>query len=279
MIKNSRLGTAALTAAAALVGISVFLPLWWVFASSLRPGNTYVNYTTPLSWLAFIPIGGNFTNYDHLLSGPFMEGLANSFLVAVATIVVGLAIAIPAAYALATIDFWGKKLVFTFVILVAMVPFDAIAIPLSGLFQQWGLSDSYAGLVLPALANGFAIFVLRQFYLGIPPELLDAAEVDGLGRFRTLWYVFLPLSLPAMIGAGMMLFLSQWAAYLWPLLIGTSPEKQVAPIALANLSTMFSVNLGQILAGSFILSIIPMILLLFFQRHYTESLSTTGLKG
>ncbi|MBN9158127.1 carbohydrate ABC transporter permease [Microbacterium sp.] len=278
-MRKNRTGTIVLTCAAALAAIAVFLPLWWVFASSLRPGNTYVQYTSPLSWLAFIPIGGDLSNYVNLLQGPFVPGLVNSFIVAGATILFGLAIAIPAAYALATIDFPGKRIVFSFIILVAMVPFDAIAIPLSGLFQNWGLSDSYAGLILPALANGFAIFVLRQFFLGIPGELLDAAEVDGLGRFATLWYIVLPLSRPAMIGAAMMLFLSQWAAYLWPLLIGTSPERQLAPIALANLSTMFTVDLGQILAGSFVLSIIPMILLLFFQKQYTESLSTTGLKG
>lgn len=168
---------------------------------------------------------------------------------------------------------------FSFIVIVAMIPFDAIAIPLSSLFQGWNLSDSYAGLILPALANGFAIFVLRQFFLGIPSELMEAAEIDGLGTFGTLWRIVLPLSKPALIGAGMMLFLSQWQAYLWPLLIGTSPERQLAPIALANLSTMFTVDLGQIMAGSFVLSIIPMILLLFFQKQYTESLSTTGLKG
>lgn len=277
-MKRRRGATILLTATAALVAVSVFLPLWWVFASSMRSGNSYVENMAPLSWLAFIPIG-DFSNYSALGSGAFLLGLFNSFFVAALTIIVGLAIAIPAAYALATIEFRGRGLIFSFVIVVAMIPFDAIAIPLSSLFQGWGLSDSYAGLVLPALANGFAIFVLRQFFMGIPSELIDAAEVDGLGRFGTLWRIVLPLSKPALIGAGMMLFLSQWQAYLWPLLIGTSPERQLAPIVLANLSTAFTVDLGQILAGSFVLSVIPMILLLFFQKQYTESLSTTGLKG
>ncbi|PZF84693.1 carbohydrate ABC transporter permease [Jiangella anatolica] len=278
-MRRSRGGTAVLTTAAVLAALAVFLPVWWVFVSSTRPGNSYVDHMTPLSWLAFVPVGGDLTNYSGLLSGPFLTGLFNSFLVAGLTIALGLAIAVPAAYALATIDFPGRGAVFTFIVLVAMIPFDAIAIPLSGLFQDWNLSDSYAGLVLPALANGFAIFVLRQFFLGIPAELLEAAEVDGLGRLATLWRIVLPLSKPALIGAGMMLFLSQWQAYLWPLLIGTSPERQLAPIALANLSTLFTVDLGQILAGSFVLTIIPMVLLLFFQKQYTESLSTTGLKG
>lgn len=278
-MRRSRGATITLSMAGGLIAVAVFLPLWWVFVSSTRPGNTYVENMTPLSWLAFIPWGGDLTNYAGLLSGPFVVGLFNSFLVAGATILFGLIIAVPAAYALAKLQFRGRGLIFTFIVIVAMIPFDAIAIPLSALFQGWGLSDSYAGLVLPALANGFAIFVLRQFFLGIPSELMDAAEVDGLGTLGTLWRIVLPLSKPALIGAGMMLFLSQWQAYLWPLLIGTSPERQLAPIALANLSTMFTVDLGQILAGSFVLSVIPMILLLFFQKQYTQSLSTTGLKG
>ncbi|WP_336626035.1 MULTISPECIES: carbohydrate ABC transporter permease [unclassified Microbacterium] len=278
-MRRSRAATITLSAAGGLIAVAVFLPLWWVFVSSTRPGNSYVDNMTPLSWLAFVPWGGDLSNYEVLLSGPFVLGLFNSFFVAGATILFGLLIAVPAAYALATMEFRGRGFVFSFIVIVAMIPFDAIAIPLSSLFQGWNLSDSYAGLILPALANGFAIFVLRQFFLGIPSELIDAAEVDGLGRLGTLWRIVLPLSKPALIGAGMMLFLSQWQAYLWPLLIGTSPERQLAPIALANLSTMFTVDLGQILAGSFVLSIIPMILLLFFQKQYTESLSTTGLKG
>lgn len=265
--------------AAALVAIAVALPLWWVFVSSLRPGNTFVDYLTPISVRAFVPLGGEFSNYSVLLSGEFARALFNSFLVAGLTVGVGLVVAVLAAYALAVLDFPGRGAVFAFIVVVSMVPFDAIAIPLSGLFTSWRLSDTYAGLILPALANGFAIFVLRQFFLGVPRELFDAAEVDGAGKIGTLVRIVLPLSKPALIGAGLMLFLSQWQAFLWPLLIGTSPEKQLAPIALANLSSLYTVDLGQILAGSFVLSVIPMVLLLFFQRQYTESLSTTGMRG
>lgn len=278
-MRRSRAMTVWMTVSAAAIAVLVFLPLWWVLVSSTRPGNTFVEHMSPISWLAFVPVGGEATNYLNLLSGLFVTGLLNSFLVTGLTIVFGLVIAVLAAYALATIEFPGRGLVFSFMIVVAMIPFDAIAIPLSSLFQGWGLSDSYPGLILPALANGFAIFVLRQFFLGMPRELLEAAEMDGLGPLGTLWRIVLPLSKPALIGAGLMLFLSQWQAYLWPLLIGTSPERQLAPIVLANLSTMFTVDLGQILAGSFVLSIIPMILLLVFQKQYTVSLSTTGLKG
>ncbi len=278
-MRPSLLSRVSSLVAAVVAAVVVVLPLWWVFVSSTRPGNTFVNYLTPISVKAFVPVGGELTNYRVLLSGEFSRALLNSFIVAGATVVVGLAVAVLAAYALAVLDFPGRGVVFAFVIVVSMVPFDAIAIPLSNLFTIWRLDDSYAGLVLPALANGFAIFVLRQFFLGVPQELFDAAAVDGLGGLGTLIRIVLPLSKPALIGAGLMLFLSQWQAFLWPLLIGTSPEKQLAPIALANLSSLYTVDLGQILAGSFVLSVIPMVLLLFFQRQYTESLSTTGMRG
>jgi multiple sugar transport system permease protein/putative chitobiose transport system permease protein len=268
-----------LTLAAVLTAASVCLPLWWVFVSSTRPGNSYLENMSPLSWKAFVPVGGELTNYSAVLGGDFRLGLLNSFLVSLLTVVLGLAVAVPAAYALAVLDFPGKTLAFGLVILTSMIPFDAIAIPLSGMFVDWQLGDTYAGLILPALANGFAIFVLRQFFMGVPRELGEAAELDGVGPVGTLLRIVLPLSKPALIGAGMMLFLSQWQAFLWPLLIGTSPERQLAPIALANLSTLFTVDMGQILAGSFVLSVIPMVLLLLFQKEYTSSLSTSGLKG
>jgi putative chitobiose transport system permease protein len=278
-VSRSRLPTALLTVAAALTAASVCLPLWWVFVSSTRPGNSYLENMSPLSWKAFVPVGGELTNYSAVLGGDFRLGLLNSFLVSFLTVILGLAVAVPAAYALAVLDFPGKTLAFSLVILTSMIPFDAIAIPLSGMFVDWHLGDTYAGLILPALANGFAIFVLRQFFMGVPRELGEAAELDGVGPVGTLLRIVLPLSKPALIGAGMMLFLSQWQAFLWPLLIGTSPERQLAPIALANLSTLFTVDMGQIMAGSFVLSVIPMVLLLLFQKEYTSSLSTSGLKG
>ena len=146
-----RVGAVLLLAAAAITAVAVFLPLWWVFASSLRPGNTYVDFLTPLSWRAFIPVGGEFTNYAALLSGPFALGLLNSFLVAGLTIFFGLVIAVPAAYALAAIDFRRRGVIFGFIVLVAMIPFDAIAIPLSSLFNDWQLSGT---LRRPGAARG-----------------------------------------------------------------------------------------------------------------------------
>lgn len=276
---RSRTGrTAALTAAAAATAALFLVPLAWVLASSFRPGNSAFRYTSPVTWEAFLPLDGDVTNFTRLFNDYFLRAVGNSIFVAAATVVLGLALSVLAAFALSVLRFRGSGVVFAVVVLSFLIPFDAIAIPMSAQFRDWGLANSYLGLILPGLANGFAIFVLRQFFLGIPRELLEAARVDGLAWWRILWQIYLPLSRPAMIGAGLMLFLSQWQAYVWPLLIGTDTDHHLAPIALANLRRQLEVDFGQIFAGSAILTLIPGVLLLAFQRHFTESVAATGIK-
>jgi putative chitobiose transport system permease protein len=154
-----------------------------------------------------------------------------------------------------------------------------VAIPLGETFQDWGLRNSYAGLVLPGLGNGLAIFVLRQFFLGIPRSLLEAAELDGASRWTVLWRIYLPLSYPALIGAGLVLFVFQWQAYLWPLIVVSEQDLQLAPVVLAQLQGQaeYGFDPGQIFAGTVVLALIPVAVLLRFQRHFLQSVATTGI--
>ena len=119
-------------------------------------------------------------------------------------VVAGLAVSAPAAFALAVIPFRGRSAVFTVVVLSFLVPFEAIAIPLSRTFSEWNLTNTLVALILPGLGNGLAVFTLRQFFLGIPPSLAEVAHVDGASWPRIFWSVYLPLTRPAMIGAGLM---------------------------------------------------------------------------
>jgi putative chitobiose transport system permease protein len=267
-----------LSVAAAVAALLFALPLLWTLSSSLRPGNAYVEYLSPFSIESLVPTDFHVANYTALIDGDFGRSVANSLLVSGVTVVVGLFISTTAAFAFSAVRFRGSGAVFALVVLSFLIPFDAIAIPLSSQFRDWGLQNTYAGLILPGVANGFAIFVLRQFFLGIPTELHDAARVDGLSSWQILWRIYVPLSRPALIGAGLMLFLGQWQAYVWPLLIGTDPSKQLAPIGLANLKGQFTVDFGQIFAGSLVLTAIPMILLLVFQRSFMQSIAATGIK-
>lgn len=260
-------------------GVLFALPLVWMFISSLRSGQDIFSSLYPLSWKILIPEQITFENYASLTSSPFIQSVWNSVLVTAVTIIIGLLISAAAAFALSVLKFRGDKLVFSVVILSFLIPFDAIAVPLANQFRDWGLANSYSALILPGLANGFAIFVLRQFFLGIPPELSEAARIDGLGWWGVFTRIYLPLSKPALIGAGFTLFLFQWGAYLWPLLIATEPSKVMGAVALAGLNGQFEVNFGRIFAASTLLTIVPVVLLLFFQKYFTESLSTSGSKG
>lgn len=262
-----------------IAGIGFALPLIWMLVGSFRTGQEIFSTLYPLSWEMFIPANATLDNYETLLGGEFGLSVLNSVLVTTITIAVGLGISAMAAFALSILKFRGAAFVFALVVLSFLIPFDAIAVPLSNLFRGWGLANTYVGLILPGLANGFAIFVLRQFFMAIPFELAEAARMDGLSWWGVFWRIYVPLSRPALIGAGFTLFLFQWGAYLWPLLIGTEPSKVLGPIALANLSGQFDVDFGAIFAGSVLLTLVPMVLLLFFQRYFTASLAATGSKG
>ena len=261
------------------VGIAFALPLLWMLSGSLRSSSEIFTNLYPLRWEMFVPERLTLDNYARLITGEFGLAVLNSILVTVVTIILGLLLSSLAAFALSAIPFSASKGLFAVVVFSFLIPFEAIAIPLATSMRDVGLANSYTALILPGLANGLAIFMLRQFFLAIPTELAEAARLDGLGWWDVYWRVYLPLSKPALIGAGFTLFLFQWGAYLWPLLIATDPSKVMGPIALANLNGQFEVDFGAIFAGSVILTLVPMLLLFGFQRFFTASLATSGSKG
>jgi putative chitobiose transport system permease protein len=202
----------------------------------------------------------------------------NSIFVTALTVVFGLMVSATAAFALSVLHFPLRSAVFAVVVISFMIPFDAIAIPLADTFRVVGLQNTYAGLVLPAIANGLAIFVLRQFFLGIPKEMVEAARVDGANWWTIFSRIYVPLSKPALISAGLLLFVGQWQAYLWPLLIVTEPSMQVAPVALAQFVGQYQSNFGTMFAGATIVSLIPAVILLSLQPYFVRSVSSQGLK-
>jgi putative chitobiose transport system permease protein len=255
------------------------LPMIWLLASAVRPANETLGPAASLSWRAFWPHGFTWDNFTNMVDSGFVRNLLNSIIVALATVVVGLVVCSMAAFALAAIEFPGRGLVFGVVIVSFLIPFEAIAIPLSQAFRSWGLADSYAGLILPGLGNGLAIFTLRQFFLGVPRELREAAEMDGAGWWRIYWQIYLPLSRSALVGAGLILFLFQWQSFLWPVLVVDSDNMDLAPVTLAKNFGAFTSDYGRVFAEAVAISIIPAVLLLVFQRFFVASLKTSGSKG
>ena len=142
-----------------------------------------------------------------------------------------------AGFAFAQFRFKGDNIIFGFVLLSFAVPADAIAIPLFKMMRQIGWFDTFYALIIPMLANGLIIFLYRQFFLGIPKELIEAARVDGLSWFGVFWRICLPLSVPVTLGAGLLLFVFQWESYLWPLIAAPSPELHLIQVTLCLLYT------------------------------------------
>ncbi|MFB6991400.1 carbohydrate ABC transporter permease [Streptomyces sp. NPDC056230] len=265
-------------ATAAVIGVLFALPLLWVLTGSLRPGDKVLAGLDRLSWSSLIPTDATLHNYVTLFQGDFGRAVLNSIGVAAATVLLGLLLSAMAAFALSVFTFRGRGLVFAVILLSFMIPFDAIAIPLSDVFRDWGLQNTYAGLVLPGIGNGLAIFLLRQFFLAIPRELVEAARMDGLGWWGIFLRIHVPLSRPALIGAGLTLFTFQWQSYMWPLLVGTEPDKQLGPIALGTLQGQMVVDYGQVFAAAVVLTVIPLVVLLRLQRYFTQSIAGSGLK-
>jgi putative chitobiose transport system permease protein len=267
-----------LSIAAAGVGLLFLLPVLWMLSSAFRPESEIFAYLSPLSVHTILPKTWTLASFDAVLHAGLPRALFNSMLVGLVTALVGLVVSASAAFALGVLDMRFRQALFALVVVSFSVPFDILAIPLASNFRDWGLANSYTGLILPGLANGLAIFLLRQFFLGIPVELKDAARLDGASWLRILWSIYLPLSRPALIGAGVILFTFQWQAYLWPLLIATNPKLQLGPVYVAGLSNLYEIHFGQIFASCVLLCALPTTLMLYLQRSFTQSIATSGIR-
>jgi len=272
---NEQRSRLALVTAIMIAALAIF-PLYWAFVSALRPSEDIFKYLSPLSLWTFVPNRITQANLTNVLSGSFGRAMLNSIGVGVATVVLGLFICTPAAFALAKLNLPGRGAIFSIVILSFLIPFDAIAIPLSAFFRDLGLENTYLGIILPGIGNGFAVFLLRQFFLGVPSEIADAARLDGLSWFGIFLRIYLPLSRPALISAGLILFVFQWQAFLWPLLIAPDPDYKVAAVAIADFASEHSTDFGAMFAGTIFVSFVPLIILLVFQRYFTSSIAATG---
>jgi putative chitobiose transport system permease protein len=257
------------TICAALLAFMFIIPAIWLFVGSIRPNNEILATMSTFGWDLIIPSRLTFENYYHLFADlGFGAALWTSFFTSGVTVLVGLFLALLAAYALGVLNFPGRSIVFSFVVISFMMPFEAIAIPLSQVFTKWGLANTYLGLILPGIANGLAIFNLRQYFMGIPKSFRESAKLDGASEPMILFKIYLRLSTPGLINSALLIFVGSWTAYLWPLLIVSENHLQVAPVALARAFGEHASSYGQNFAGSVILSLVPAVAIFALQRHF-----------
>ncbi|MFE4721077.1 carbohydrate ABC transporter permease [Streptomyces sp. NPDC056728] len=183
-----------------------------------------------------------------------------------------------AAYALARLKFPGRDGIFVVIFSTLLITAPVILIPLFVVVRTLGMLDSYAALIIPPLFNAFGIFLLRQFYLGIPKELEEAAIVDDCGYWRAYWNIILPLSRPILSALSVFFFLANWNAFAWPPVATSGADLTVIQVGIASFSTQYGANWNYVLAAA-VVAVIPMLaLFLVFQRRMVESIKTSGLK-
>ena len=184
-----------------------------------------------------------------------------------------------AGYALAKLRFPGRDFVFILILSTLMIPTEMLIIPWFLMFTKTGWIDTYWGVMLPGLISAFGVFLMRQFMQGIPDDLLNAGRIDGLNEFGVWWHVALPNIRPALAALGILVFLGNWNAYLWPVIAIESPEMRTLPVGMS----LFSGEAGsewQLIMAAATLAVIPvMIVYSMFQRQIVEGVALTGMKG
>ena len=258
------------------VGVVVFAyPFVWMALATLKP-------EAEIAALSPVPSRWTLESYRLVFDGiPLARAFWNSALVT--GLVTGLALFFGSvtAYALSRLQWRGREAAFALILFTMMVPFLVLLIPLYTLVVGFGWTDAYAGLVVPFMMNATAVLILRQHFLALPQGLIDAARIDGAGELRILFQIVWPLSVPALVTAGIIVFIGSWNEVLWPLLV----VRDEAMMTMPQMVTLFAVGggsesrLGPQLAAALLLALPVVLAYLAFQKRFVESLATTGIKG
>ncbi|KRF01210.1 sugar ABC transporter permease [Frateuria sp. Soil773] len=254
--------------------VALFPLLWMLSVSFMAPGEASA-LPPPL-----LPAHPTLHNYRELFVHAGMgRYLLNSLLVSSAITVLALAFNLMAGYAFAKLRFAGRERLFQALIGALVIPAQVAMLPLFLLLKYLGLVNSYAGVVVPAMASVFGIFLVRQYARAIPDELLEAARIDGAGEGRIFVQIVLPLLKPIMVTLAIFTFLAAWNDFLWPLIVLTGQEHYTLPIGLASLAREHWQDSELMMAGS-VVTVVPVLaLFLALQRYYLEGLLLGSVKG
>lgn len=262
-----------------LGGAVAAFPFYWMLTTSFKDFPEAAK-STPVLW----PSSWHPENwldawtYPHTLWG---NAFANTIFIATATILGVLATSILAGYAFARMSFRGRGLLFSILLVTLFIPGEATLIPQFVLMSRryLGWYDTYTAQIVPFLATIFSIFLMRQFFRSVPQELQDAARIDGAGHLRFLWYVALPLIRPALITVALIEFLAAWNAFLWPLIITSSPEIRPIQVQLVHFTTEGGTKYHLLMAGAAFVILPLLIVYLVAQRYFIEGVARTGIRG
>ncbi|MBP6796965.1 MAG: carbohydrate ABC transporter permease [Luteimonas sp.] len=258
-----------------VIALLSLAPLAWMVSVSFMPRGEASHFPPP-----FLPSLATLDNYRELFATTGVaRNFLNSMLVAGAITLLSLLVNTMAGYAFAKLRFAGRERIFQVLLAALVVPAQVAMLPLFLLMKQLGLVNSYWGVIVPALATVFGIFLVRQYARSIPDELIEAARIDGAGELRIFFQVVLPMLKPVLVTLAIFTFMGAWNDFMWPLIVLTDQAHYTLPVALAALSREHIMDVEMMMAGA-VVTVLPVLaLFLVLQRYYIQGLLLGSVKG
>jgi ABC-type glycerol-3-phosphate transport system permease component len=260
-----------------LILFSAFMLIPMVFAvlGSLKPEAEI--FTVPIQWL---PSSPQWQNYILPFQKNIGRYFVNSMFVSIVQTVSPMILCSMAGYSLAKFNYPGRNLVFLFILSTIMLPIQVTLVPTYLIIKELGWVNSYLGLIVPGLATTFGTFLMRQFFLSLPSEYMDAARIDGAGEPRIFWSIMMPMCRPALSALGIFSFTASWNSFLWPLVVVNQDELRTVPLGIVfYMGEQRVPEYGQLLAVSVIATIPVLLLFIILQRELIRGAAMSGLKG
>lgn len=281
MVKKRKIGTILSTGFFAILGLIVIFPVFAGLMASFRPGRELIRRGLAIN-LDFSTM--SLSNYAYLFSGnedsiKYFNWFKNSMVLTIITVVLTLMVCYIVAYGLTMYHFKMKNCLFFLVIATMMVPFEILLLPLYQEMIDLKLINSMAGVILPGLCSASTIFFFRQYMIGLPKDLLDAARIDGCSEYGICFKIIFPITKPAFASMAILTTMGSWNNMLWPMLIFRDAKKFTLPIGLNTLLTPYGNNYDLLIAGS-MFGIIPIfIVFLCFQKYFIDGMTAGAVKG
>ncbi|MCH4888978.1 carbohydrate ABC transporter permease [Acidaminobacter sp. JC074] len=255
--------------------IATIGPFIWMFLTSIKTYEEAIKIPPSI-----LPEITQWINYKIVLDKfPFIQLYFNTFVVVLGVVVGQIIVSSLAAYAFARLEFPFKKILFVIVLSLLMIPGQIFLIPHYNIMIALKSTNTLRALIIPGLFNVFGVFLLRQFFMGIPKELDEAAMIDGCNRFQIYYKIIMPLAKPGLVALAIVTSLNTWKSLMWPIIVNRSMEKMTLSAGLAFLIGEHTTYYEQVMAGA-VISVLPMIVIfIFFQKQIVEGIASTGIKG
>ncbi|NMB12111.1 MAG: carbohydrate ABC transporter permease [Firmicutes bacterium] len=257
--------------------IAVALPFFWMVSSSLKTVEEIFRY--PIAWFPSVPQWHNYVEAWN--AAPFTRYMINSLFVATTIMIGQFFTVIPAAYAFSRLEFFGRDILFLSVLSLMMVKLEVRIIPVYLMVSSLGWIDTYKALIIPMMTSPFGIFLVRQAFMKIPQDLIDAAKIDGCSHLGIIRNVMIPLSKPTIITFMIFNFISHYNSYFYPLIMTNSDRIRTIPIGLARFRVASETGIPwHYLMAASVIGLVPsVVVFLFSQKYFVKGIATTGLKG